>query len=138
MLEFQNKFNASSVDDYYDNPTIHLENVKNLNEKLYDLSEENNFLKTELQRLQNSKTISSLNNFQSQSQGNVQNKYCYTQDSQNNNIISTSVENSVNKNNYNYISNKNISPIVGGNSTQMNTLEINNGKYKIFKILFFR
>ena len=74
MLEFQNKFNASSVDDYYDNPTIHIENVKNLNEKIYDLSEENNLLKSELQRLKNSKTLYSLNNFQSQSEGNLQMK----------------------------------------------------------------
>lgn len=89
-MEFQKKFNSCSdenlKDDYYSNPVLHLENIKCLNEKIYDLSDENNYLKQEIQKLKS--------NF-------------------NKNVYSSN------------------SPTIGVNSTQMNTLEINNGK-KIF------
>jgi len=69
-----------------------LENIKNLNEKVFDLSEENNYLKQKLQQLPNNS---------------------------NKNIFSSN------------------SPMMGANSTQMNTLEINNGKINL-KIYFVR
>jgi len=89
VLEFQNKFNSSTEnlqDDYFGNPVLHLENIKHLNEKVFDLSEENNYLKLEMQKIK-----SNLNN--------------------NKNVYSSN------------------SPTMGINSTQMNTLEINNGEY---------
>lgn len=90
-MEFQKKYNSSNEDlsdNYYNNPILHLENIKNLNEKIFDLSEENNYLKQELKAIK-----SNLNS----------------------NVYSSS------------------SPTMGVNSTQMNTLEINNGKYFIYK-----
>ena len=88
-MEFQKKFNRSTenlTDDYYNNPMLHLENIKTLNEKIFDLSEENSYLKQEMQKIK-----SNLN----------KNVYCSN------------------------------SPTMGVNSTQMNTLEVNNGKITI-------
>jgi valyl-tRNA synthetase len=88
-LEFQKKFNSSNEDlsdNYYNNPILHLENIKNLNEKIFDLSEDNSYLKQEIQKVKSN---------------------------MNNNIYSSN------------------SPTIGVNSTQMNTLEVNNGINKI-------
>lgn len=99
VFDLQNKMNYGSFrnidEECYENPIVHIENIKNLNERVFDLSEENNCLKQELQNLQNQIKFG---------------------------------------NKHNFVVNSNNNPIAGAASTQMNTLEVNNGNhiYMIF------